>query len=118
MPSSIETSVSGNPFLEKDQVIICLDQIARGDDLKEKLRRTDWDLVVVDEAHKMSVHFWAGELEETKRYKLGKLLSSVARHFLLMTATPHNGKETAQVLVIISVEIFKRSLSRWEISLE
>ena len=90
---TFETSVSGNPFLEKDQVIIRLDQIARNDDLKEKLRRTDWDLVVVDEAHKMSAHFWAGELEETKRYKLGKLLRDITRHFLLMTATPHNGKE-------------------------
>jgi SNF2 family DNA or RNA helicase len=90
---TFETAVSGNPFLEKDQVIIRLDQIARGDDLKEKLRRTDWDLVVVDEAHKMSAHFWAGELEETKRYKLGKLLRDITRHFLLMTATPHNGKE-------------------------
>ncbi len=90
---TFETSVSGNPFLEKELVIIRLDQIARDEDLQEKLRRTDWDLVIVDEAHKMSAHFWAGELEETKRYKLGKLLSAVARHFVLMTATPHNGKE-------------------------
>ncbi|MDY6877086.1 MAG: helicase-related protein [Chloroflexota bacterium] len=90
---AFETAVSGNPFLEKDRVIIRLDQIARNEDLKEKLRRTDWDLVVVDEAHKMSAHFWGGELEETKRYKLGKLLRDITRHFLLMTATPHNGKE-------------------------
>ncbi|MCB0211834.1 MAG: DEAD/DEAH box helicase, partial [Anaerolineae bacterium] len=90
---TIEASVSGNPFVEKDQVIIRLDQIARDDDLREKLRRTEWDLVIVDEAHKMSAHFWGGELEETKRYKLGKLLGAVSRHFLLMTATPHNGKD-------------------------
>jgi superfamily II DNA or RNA helicase len=90
---TFETSVSGNPFLEKDLVIIRLDQVARDEDLKEKLRRSDWDLAVVDEAHKMSAHFWGGELEETKRYKLGRLLSSITRHFLLMTATPHNGKE-------------------------
>jgi len=90
---TFETAISGNPFLEKDLVIIRLDQIARDEDLKEKLRRTDWDLVVADEAHKMSAHFWGGELEETKRYKLGKLLRDITRHFLLMTATPHNGKE-------------------------
>jgi superfamily II DNA or RNA helicase len=88
-----ETAVSGNPFLEKDLVIIRLDQVARDESLQEKLRRTDWDLAAVDEAHKMSAHFWGGELEETKRYKLGRLLSTIARHFLLMTATPHNGKE-------------------------
>ncbi|NIQ94205.1 MAG: DEAD/DEAH box helicase, partial [Desulfuromonadales bacterium] len=90
---TFETSVSGNPFLEKELIIIRLDQIARDEELKEKLRQTDWDLTIVDEAHKMSAHFWAGELEETKRYRLGKLLGSIARHFLLMTATPHNGKE-------------------------
>jgi superfamily II DNA or RNA helicase len=90
---TFETSVSGNPFLEKDLVIIRLDQIARDEGLKEKLQRSEWDLVVVDEAHKMSAHFWGGELEETKRYKLGKQLGEIARHFLLMTATPHNGKE-------------------------
>ncbi len=90
---TFETSVSGNPFSEKDLVIIRLDQVARDDALQDKLRRTDWDLIVVDEAHKMSAHFWGGDLEETQRYKLGKLLGSITRHFLLMTATPHNGKE-------------------------
>lgn len=90
---TFETCVSGNPFLEKDRVIIRLDQIARAEDLRDKLRHADWDIVVVDEAHKMSAHFWGGELEETKRYKLGKLLGDITRHFLLMTATPHSGKE-------------------------
>lgn len=88
-----ETAVSGNAFLENDLAIIRLDQVARDDDLKDQLRRTDWDLIVVDEAHKMSAHFWGRKLEETKRYKLGKLLRDITRHFLLMTATPHNGKE-------------------------
>jgi hypothetical protein len=40
-----------------------------------------------------SASFFGGEIKETKRYKLGKLLSSLTRHFLLMSATPHNGKE-------------------------
>src|SRR5690606_228689 len=52
-----------------------------------------WDLVVCDEAHKMSATFFSGEVKYTKRYKLGQLLSQITRHFLLMTATPHNGKE-------------------------
>jgi hypothetical protein len=46
-----------------------------------------------DEAHKMSASFFGGEIKETNRYKPRKLLSRVSRHFLLMTATPHNGKE-------------------------
>ena len=90
---SFDAAVSGNLFTEKDYAIIRLDQIARNDDLQEKLRRADWDLVIVDEAHKMSASFWSGELKMTKRYRLGQLLGSVSRHLLLMTATPHNGKE-------------------------
>jgi len=90
---TFEAAVTGNAFLETDRAIIRLDQIARDDDLKDKLRRTEWDLIIVDEAHKMSAHFWGDELRETKRYKLGKLLRDITRHFLLMTATPHNGNE-------------------------
>ena len=89
----VEASVTGNPFAEKDWVIVRLDQVARSDDLQDKLRRTDWDLIICDEAHKMAASFFGGELKETKRYRLGKLLSSLTRHFLLVTATPHNGKE-------------------------
>jgi len=88
-----EAAATGNAFLENDRAIIRLDQVARDDELKDQLRRTEWDLVIVDEAHKMSAHFWGSELEETKRYKLGKLLTGITRHFLLMTATPHNGKD-------------------------
>jgi SNF2 family DNA or RNA helicase len=90
---SFNNAVSGNPFLESDNVIIRLDQIARSDDLQERLKQSQWDLIVVDEAHKMSASFWGGELKITQRYRLGQLLGSLTRHLLLMTATPHNGKE-------------------------
>ncbi len=91
--ATVETSYTGNPFAEKDLLIIRLDQVSRDETLQAKLRATEWDLVVSDEAHKMSASFFGGEVKETKRYKLGKLLSGITRHFLLMTATPHNGKE-------------------------
>ena len=74
-------------------MIARLDQLSRNEEIQAKLGQTDWDLVVVDEAHKLSASFFGGEIRETKRYKLGKLLSTLTRHFLLMTATPHNGKE-------------------------
>ena len=41
----------------------------------------------------MSATFFGGEVKYTKRYRLGQYLSSLTRHLLLMTATPHNGKE-------------------------
>ncbi|MBD2075493.1 DUF3883 domain-containing protein [Phormidium sp. FACHB-592] len=89
----IETARTGNAFTEIPFLIVRLDKLSRNDELQAKLAQTDWDLVVCDEAHKMSASFFGGEVKETKRYKLGKLLSNVTRHFLLMTATPHNGKE-------------------------
>ncbi len=89
----IEAARTGNAFMEMPLVIVRLDKLSRNEDLQAKLGQTDWDLVVVDEAHKMAASFFGGEIKETKRYKLGKLLSTLTRHFLLMTATPHNGKE-------------------------
>ena len=91
--ATIEASLTGNPFAEKNLVIARLDQMARSDDVQAKLSQTDWDLVVCDEAHKMSASFFSGEVRETKRYRLGRLLGQISRHLLLMTATPHNGKE-------------------------
>jgi superfamily II DNA or RNA helicase len=89
---TIETSRSGNPFAEKNLIICRLDQLSRNEDVQAKLEQTDWDLVVVDEAHKMSAHFFGYEVKETKRYRLGRLLGNLSRHLLLMTATPHSGK--------------------------
>lgn len=88
-----ESSVSGNVFEEVNLCIVRLDKLARNDVLQEKLKATEWDLIVVDEAHKMSATVWGGEVKYTKRFQLGRLLSDITRHFLLLTATPHNGKE-------------------------
>ena len=88
-----EQCASGNYFEIQNQLIARLDQLSRNEDFQEKLQHTEWDLIVVDEAHKMSAHYFGSKINETGRFKLGKLLGSVTRHFLLMTATPHNGKE-------------------------
>ncbi len=89
----IESSVTGNVFTEANLCIVRLDKLSRNEDIQAKLRVTDWDLIVCDEAHKMSATVWGGEIKYTKRFQLGRLLSSITRHFLLLTATPHNGKE-------------------------
>jgi len=90
---TIEAARSGNPYAEKNLVISRLDHMSRNAEIQAKLERVDWDLVICDEAHKMSASFFGGEVRETKRYKLAKLLGSHCRCFLLLTATPHNGKE-------------------------
>ncbi|MEA3273896.1 MAG: helicase-related protein [Pseudomonadota bacterium] len=91
----LEAARTGNWFLENDLVIARLDKLSRNEEIQNKLAVPDcrWDLVICDEAHKMSASFFSGEIKYTKRHKLGQLLSTLTRHFLLLTATPHNGKE-------------------------
>ena len=90
--SAVEASRTGNPFLEKNLLVARVDQLSRAEDLIEKLKLADWDLVIVDEAHKMSAHLYGDELRKTRRFELGEVLRDRARHFLLLSATPHNGK--------------------------
>src|SRR5512144_1541753 len=91
----LEAAATGNWFLENDLAIARLDKLSRNEDVQAKLSAPDcrYDLIVCDEAHKLSATFFGGEIKYTKRYRLGQLLSGLTRHFLLMTATPHNGKE-------------------------
>ena len=89
----INNAVAGNPF-QKENFLICrLDQLSRNNTAQAKLKTSNWDVIVCDEAHKMSASFSGGEIKATKRYRLGELLGNLTRHFLLLTATPHNGKE-------------------------
>jgi SNF2 family DNA or RNA helicase len=88
-----ESSTAGNPFDEHNHLIVRLDQMSRNEDLQEKLCAAGWDLVIFDEAHKLAAHFFGSELKKTGRFKLAEKLGANARHLLLMTATPHNGKE-------------------------
>jgi superfamily II DNA or RNA helicase len=84
---------TGNPFEDLDHLIVRLDQMTRNPDLQDKLCAAGWDLVVFDEAHKLAAHFFGNKLEKTGRFKFAERLGAQTRHLLLMTATPHNGKE-------------------------
>ena len=88
-----EASPSGNPFDDHQQIIVRLDQMSRNEDLQAKLCAAGWDLVVFDEAHKLAAHYYGREVKETGRFKFAKELGKATRHLLLMTATPHNGKD-------------------------
>ena len=100
----IEAARTGNPFLERRLLIARIDQIARNDDLKAKLGQAEWDLVIVDEAHKMAAHCYGNEMERTLKYRLGELIRDKTRHFLLLTATPHSGKEEDYQLFLSLVD--------------
>jgi SNF2 family DNA or RNA helicase len=88
-----EASPSGNPFDDHHQIVVRLDQMARNEELQAKLCAAGWDLVVFDEAHKLAAHFGGSKVEKTGRYRFAEAIGKETRHLLLMTATPHNGKE-------------------------
>src|SRR5262249_49390792 len=91
---ALEAARTGNWFSETSLAICRLDKLSRNEDVQAKLQQTDWDLIVCDEAHKMSATYFGNEIKYTKRYRLGQLLSTLTRHFVLLTATPHNAKES------------------------
>jgi superfamily II DNA or RNA helicase len=76
-----------NPWQDKPQVITSMDW-AKREDVLESLKRATWDLIIVDEAHRMSA---SDPEHKTERYRLGELLSQRTHHFLLLTGTPHKG---------------------------
>lgn len=90
----IESSRSGNVFNDRNRLIARLDVLSRNEDLQQKLAASaEWDLIICDEAHRMSASYFGGDVKYTKRYQLGQRLGQLCRHLLLMSATPHNGKE-------------------------
>lgn len=76
-----------NQWLEQKRVITSLD-LAKRQEILPGLRQVHWDLVIVDEAHRMSA---SDESHKSLRYKLGELLRDASDHMLLLTATPHKG---------------------------
>ena len=89
----IDANINLNVFETNPLLIARMDQLSRNEALQAQLKETEWDLIIVDEAHRMGAHYFGGKLEKTKRFLLGELLGQVTRHLLLMTATPHSGKE-------------------------
>ena len=84
----LRANYGSNPWQDKNQVITSISWVSRIEDAHESLLRSQWDLIVVDEAHKMSA---SSADNKTLAYQLGEKLSGMTDHFLLMTATPHKG---------------------------
>src|SRR3954469_25674273 len=85
---TLRTNYGHNPWQDRDQGVTSISWVSRVEDAKESLLRSHWDLIIVDEAHKMSAY---ADDRKTLAYRLGESLSSMTDHFLLMTATPHKG---------------------------
>jgi len=84
----LRANYGSNPWQEKNQVVTSVSWVSMIEDAKNSLLRSHWDLIIVDEAHKMSAY---SSDKKTLAYQLGENLSKMTDHFLLMTATPHKG---------------------------
>lgn len=84
----LRANYGSNPWQEKNQVVTSVSWVSRIEDARDSLLRSRWDLIIVDEAHKMSAY---SSEKKTLAYQLGEALSRMTDHYLLMTATPHKG---------------------------
>src|SRR6266403_93975 len=94
-----------NPWQERDQLITSVSWVSLVEDARESLLRSRWDLVIVDEAHKMRA---PGEDRKTYAYRLGESLSKMTDHYLLMTATPHKGDQDhfRRFLALLDADVY------------
>lgn len=94
-----------NPFQDIDQIVTSVSWVSTQDYAKQSLLRSDWDLIIVDEAHKLSAY---GNDKTTLAYRLGEDLFPKADHLLLMTATPHKGdpKNFRKFLELLDPDVY------------
>ncbi len=91
--AAVHATAEGDAFAELPQVIVRLDQFARSKRLRDQLSQSSYDLAIVDEAHKLTARYWGSKVLKSKRFEFGEQLRDQCPGLLLMTATPHNGKE-------------------------
>lgn len=87
------TTQTGNPYKDIDRLVVRLDQFSRDEEEQAKLAAAGWDLVIFDEAHKLAAHAYGEKINKTQRFRFAEKMRDSTRHLLLMTATPHSGKE-------------------------
>jgi superfamily II DNA or RNA helicase len=87
----VNSSYGRNVWEDNSQCITSVDFVSRQDDIKDLMRDTRWDLVIVDEAHKMAAYRYGSKVNKTARYEFGEFLRGRTDHLLFLTATPHKG---------------------------
>ena len=106
--ATVQASFGSNPWEHQRRVITSID-FAKREDHRRDLEAVEWDLVIVDEAHKMTATMRSAsgdteKIERSERYKLGEVLSKTTTHLLLMTATPHRGDPEGFRLLLDLIE--------------
>lgn len=90
--------------------VTSIDYISRHEQCLNAARETRWDLIVVDEAHKLSAFEYGSKVDESKRYKAIKELAPKTDHLLFLTATPHRGRKDTfrRLLLLLDPDLFQK----------
>jgi len=89
--AAVNNAYGRNVWEDNGQCLTSVDFVARQDDVRNMMRDTRWDLIIVDEAHKMAAYRYGSKVNKTARYELGEFLQHRTDHLLFLTATPHKG---------------------------
>jgi len=89
--------------------VVSMDFLARHEGCLTEAEHTQWDLIVVDEAHKLSAYEYGSKVEESERYKAIKTLARRTDHLLFLTATPHRGRKDTfrRLLMLLDEDLFQ-----------
>lgn len=90
--SIMDSHYGENVWSKENQIITSID-FGKRDEILPTLEATNFDLIIVDEAHKMSAYQYGNKTSKSKRYRLGETLSRISEHLLFLTATPHKGDQ-------------------------
>jgi len=95
---------------EEGIFVVSIDFLARNEGCLKAAEETQWDLVVVDEAHKLSAYEYGSKLEESGRYKAVKAIARKTDHLLFLTATPHRGRKDTfrRLLLLLDEDLFQK----------
>ena len=96
-----------NIFRTANKVVTSIDFISR-EDILSVVSNTSWDMVIFDEAHKLSAYEYGQKTYKSKRYEAAYVLSQQCEHLLLLTATPHRGRTDTfkKLLQLLDEDIF------------
>lgn len=104
---TVSDAFGQNAWMKYERVIASVD-LAAADHILPSIEQSNWDLVIFDEAHKLSAYAYTGKVEKTRRYQLAEKMAERTRHLLLMTATPHKGdpENFRLLLALLDKDVF------------
>lgn len=95
---------------EDGTFVVSIDFLARNQPCLRAAEEVQWDMIVVDEAHKLSAYEYGSKLDESERYRAVKALAHKTDHLLFLTATPHRGRKDTfrRLLLLLDEDLFQK----------